>query len=362
MAAKTPDHIADRLRDIRGKMNGLSCEGLLVTNMVHVRYLSGFTGTEAALLIRKMSQYLMTDSRYVTQAGKQAKGYKVIQITRRDQGYAENIINKNVKNLAFEPDGMTHARYLDLKKLLKGVKLVRFDDTIRKKREVKTDAEARLIKKAADIAKKAFDDVAGKIAPGMTENEVAAMLEAKMRELGSEKVPFDTIVASGKRGALPHGVASDKKLGKGDLVTIDFGAVYKGYQSDQTITVSLGKPSAKKREIYEIVRSAQEKAIAIIRPGAVMMDIDAAAREHIKGQGYGKYFGHGLGHGVGLETHEGPSLAPSSKDKLKTGNVVTVEPGIYIPSFGGVRIEDMVIVTRTGCRPLTNSGGPLREL
>jgi len=355
-------YMRERLRPVRRSVAGLSAQGLLVTNMTNVRWLSGFTGSEAVLIIKQRSLHLLTDSRYLAQASRECKGYKIVQVSRRTDDLASVVRRLNIQRLAYEADGMTHARYLELKHAMKDVCMVRLKQGVAGLRAKKDARERRLIRRAADIAGRALREVLELVKPGAVESEVALRLETRMRELGSEETPFRTIVASGLRGAMPHGMASDKKIRKGELVTIDFGAVYKGYQSDQTVTVCAGRASRRQREIYQTVREARRMALGKMKPGVPCVEVDAAAREHIESRGYGKYFGHGLGHGVGLETHEAPVLAPRSRDVLQEGMVATVEPGIYIPGWGGVRIEDMVLVTRNGVEILTSSGGPLMEL
>jgi Xaa-Pro aminopeptidase len=360
MKRTLPAEIKARLAAVRRELAGLGAEALLVTDMVNVRYLSGFTGSEAVLLVTRRGQSLLVDSRYTTQAAGQAPGYAVVQTARRPEELRDAAARLKVRRLAFEAEGISHARFLELKRAMKGVALVRMNDVIGRLRARKTAAEVRRIQRAADIARRAFGEVWPRVRPGMRETELAAALEARMRELGSEKAAFDTIVASGPRGALPHGVATGRKMRAGELVTVDFGAIFEGYQSDQTITFALGRPSAKLARIYATVREAHDRALARVRPGEVAREVDRAAREHIAAAGFGDYFGHGLGHGVGLETHEAPMLNARGKAVLAEGNVVTIEPGIYIPGLGGVRIEDMALVTRTGARVLTRSGGPLR--
>jgi Xaa-Pro aminopeptidase len=360
--AELPPFARSRLAAVRKQVNSLAAQGMIVTNMVSVRWLSGFTGSEAALLITARGHYILVDSRYTTQAGQEANGFKVTLITRKPGEIAGLCRGLKIQRLAFESDGMTHARFLELKKEMKGVKLVPFGDGIKHLRAIKNAEEVRLIQRAADIARRAFKDLTPRLKPGMKESALSLLLETRMRELGSGQAPFPAIVASGPRGALPHGIASDRKMRKGELVTVDFGAIYRGYQSDQTITFCLGRPGKRQREIYEAVRAAHDRALAAVRPGASCKDVDRIARDVIAARGFGDYFGHGLGHGVGLETHEEPALSPRSKSVLEPGMVVTIEPGIYIPGFGGVRIEDMALVTKEGYRLLTGSGGILREL
>jgi Xaa-Pro aminopeptidase len=358
-----PNEVKLRLKSIRQQLNKQNAGALLVTDMENIRYLSGFTGTEATLIITRRSQYVLADSRYMTQAGREAKGYIISEISSRNASQIADLVKKKkVSALAFEAEGMTHGRFLEIKKAMTKIKLVRFKDAIIKSRAIKTSFEVLSIKKAADIAAQAFDDVLCKAKPGVKESSFALFLETRMRELGSGQAPFTTIVASGKRGALPHGVASDKKIKKGELVTVDFGAIYNGYQSDQTITFCLGKATKKQKLVYNTVKDAHDLAMENVKAGVRIKKIDGLARDFIKNAGFGKYFGHGLGHGVGLSTHEAPSLSPLAKGVLEEGMIITIEPGIYIPGWGGVRIEDMLLVKKGGYRLLTSSGRQLQEI
>ncbi len=362
MAGKLSEAARTRLRSLRRDLRAQALDALVVTNLSNLRYLCGFTGTMGSLVIGLRSQRLLVDTRYATQAAKQAPGFKIVDTTHRAVDLADQFCALKAERVAYEADHLTHARFLELKRAAKGVKLVRVNDVLSRMRARKDPAEARLIKRAANIALDAFNAVLPLAKPGMSENQFALALETRMRELGSSKAAFDTIVASGPRGALPHGVASDKKMKKGELVTVDFGAIYRGYQSDQTITFCLGRARKKQRLIYDTVRRAHDLALAAIAPGVACQQVDKIARDVIEAAGYGEYFGHGLGHGVGLDTHEAPNLNRLNKSLLEVGHVVTVEPGIYLPGWGGVRIEDMALVTATGSRLLTASGGDLREL
>jgi len=337
-------------------------DGLMVTDPFNLRWLTGFTGGEGVALLAGRRRRLLTDSRYTTQAADEAAGFKIVKFLRRAEEVAEAAGKLGVKTLAFEAGGMTHGRFLELEKAMGPITLVPLPADLKKLRAVKDAEEIRLIARAAKIAREALRECLPLLQPGRREREFAADLEAAMRRAGSGPAPFETIVASGPRGALPHGAAAERKMKKGDLVTIDFGAIYGGYQSDQTVTVALGRPSSGLKNIYAVVREAQRRAIRLIRPGAVCQAVDLAARDYIREQGYGDYFGHGLGHGVGLETHEEPLLNFRSETVLLPGMVVTVEPGIYLPGVGGVRIEDMALVTASGCRLLTASSGTLREI
>ena len=337
-------------------------DGLLVTGLPNVRYLSGYTGSDATLWLEARAKVLFTDSRYVTQAKIEAPDFRVIEYRRKVEEICDHLARRKIQRLGFESARLTHALYRDFRRRLKKIALVPLLSELEKFRAQKTAAEVKKIQRAGAIARKAFEQVRPLLKPGVREREVALELEHLMKHLGADQVAFATIVASGRRGALPHGVASAKKLKAGELVTLDFGCAWQGCNSDQTITVCLGEPTAKQKRIYEIVREAQKRAIAAVRPGAGLRVVDAQARDYIRAQGFGQYFGHGLGHGVGLEIHEEPALGPRGQGRLEAGMVITVEPGIYLPGWGGVRIEDMVLVTETGRRALTHSSGPLRIL
>lgn len=222
-------------------------------------------------------------------------------------------------------------------------------------RRRKEPVEISLIRDSVKVLDKGFRTAGKTLAAGVREKDAALLIERSFRESGGDSTAFDTIIASGFRGALPHGKASDKRIRKGELVVVDMGVVLNGYNSDETRTYCIGRASAEQRKVYSTVLSAQELAIGKIRPGVKAAEVDKTARGHIEKAGYGKYFGHGLGHGVGLDVHEGPSLSPNSADVLEEGMVVTVEPGIYIPGWGGVRIEDMVRVAKGGAEVLTKT-------
>jgi len=345
---------------IRKLLQKLNLDGILVSGLPNVRYLSGYTGSDATLWLSARSRLLFTDSRYTTQARTESPDFKIIEYRRKAEEIAQTLTKLGVRRAGFESGRLTYAFYREYRKHLRGVKLTPLRQELERLRAKKTAAEIRKIQRAGAIARQALERVMPMLRPGVREREVALELEHLMKRLGAEQVPFPTIVASGRRGAFPHGVASPKKLKAKELVTLDFGCSFQGYNSDQTLTFCLGEPSAKQRRIYEIVRQAQAWAISGIRPGASLRAVDALARDSIREQGFGPCFGHGLGHGVGLEVHEEPYLSAAGKGRLEAGMVVTVEPGVYIPGWGGVRIEDMVAVTATGARRLTRSGGPLR--
>lgn len=315
------------------------------------------------MLVTASQTKLLTDFRYIEQAGKEAELYDVIQYGAqgaypRVKTCAEIF---SLHKIAFESNFATYATYRRMEKELSGMKLIPVElDALR---SIKDATELACIKKAVEMADAAFLHILSFIKPGVSEQAIALELEYKMKSLGAEKTAFDTIVASGERGAMPHGMPSEKIIKEGELVTMDFGAVYKGYHSDITRTVSVGKANEKQREIYDIVLRAQLAGVAAVRAGLTGKTVDAAARNFITEAGYGEYFGHGLGHAVGLYIHEEPRLSPSNTTvKLEKNMVVTVEPGIYLPDWGGVRIEDTVVVGDAGCEVLTASSKQLIEL
>lgn len=351
------------LRKVQETIASMGLDALLVTGPENRRYLSGFSGTSGYLLISKDKALLITDFRYFEQAAKQASAFEVVKAHGIPEETLINIIRQSdFKSLGFEADHLTYQQYKNYKEKLFGTALTPTREIIEKFRETKNSSELQAIYKAVEIADKAFEHILGYLKPGIKERDVANELEYFMKKMGSDRPAFDSIVASGARAALPHGVASEKILEKGDLVVLDFGAVYQGYHSDITRTVVLGKASEQQKNIYETVLEAQLRAIDKIKPGVTCMDVDAVARNFITEKGYGSNFGHGLGHSVGLAIHEKPSLAPRDSRILTQGNVVTVEPGIYIEGWGGVRIEDIVTVTEDSAIVITKATKKLYEL
>ena len=341
------------LQKLRAKFEKYGLDSILISNLDNVRYLSDFTGGEGSLLITQGENYFLTDSRYVTQASEQTTGFIVRKYEKRESEISDLASRLNIKNLGFEPLYVTFKVYRKLLEKLEGIAFTPIDEGLDSLRGVKEDTEVELIREAIRIASESFVKLVGEIEIGMQERDIALEMEYLMRKMGAEKVSFDTIVASGKRAALPHGIATSKKIEEGDLILIDYGARYQGYYSDETQTVVVGKPSARQEEIYEVVKEAQEKAFEAIRPGIDVTEVDAAARDHIKKAGFEEYFGHGTGHGVGLAVHESPRISPLGEGVLEEGMVFTVEPGIYIPEWGGIRLEDMVRVTSHGYEKLT---------
>ncbi len=337
-----------RIDKLRGYMAEENLSSVIIKNLKNVHYFSGYTGTSAYLLITMDHLYLFTDFRYIQQSRSQCPMYEICDVSKEKiEDYLARCETTGFENLS-----ISYNDYLELSK--KANKLVPLGDKILEFRSVKDDEEISLIAKAEEIGDKAFEKLLSYAKDGMTEREIALFLEFHMKKLGAEGLSFDTIVASGVRGALPHGVATDKKIAKGELVTVDFGCVYNGYSSDMTRTFAVGDISDELGRIYETVLLAQTTSLDMIKSGVKASDVHMNALSIIQ-EKYPGSFGHGLGHGLGLDIHESPNLSPRNENMLKTGNVVTVEPGIYIPDVGGVRIEDVALVTENGCINLTKS-------
>lgn len=346
----------NRLGNIRRKMASLDIDAVLVTKRVNYVYLSGFTGTAAILFISRERAALLTDFRYVEQASMQAPDYEIIRYTSDQFGEINRLLkSEGIKRLAFEDCHLSYKQYMQYSEKLETDEFVPLGGIIEELRSVKDQTEIGLIRKAVDIADGVFTHILGFIKPGITELDIAYEMEYYMKRLGAEGPSFETIVASGKRASMPHGVASEKKLEQGDVLTLDYGAIYKGYCSDITRTIFIGKPDEELEKIYRIVLDANRKGLESVKSGILAKEADLAARDFINEAGYGDNFGHGLGHGVGLEIHEDPTLSIRGDMVLKDGMVVTVEPGIYIPDLGGVRIEDMVVVNGENALVLTGS-------
>ncbi len=355
----------NRVERARQLFDTFDIDALLVTSSSNRFYLSGFKGSSGVLLITKDEAILVTDFRYKTQAAEQAEGYRVVMHTDPiPQEVAKLTKELFVRKLGFEQDHVTYSTYRTYEKQLDDntTELVPVSGLVEKLRLIKDESEIKIVKDAASIADAAFSHIIEYIRPGLTEREVSNELEFFMRKNGAISSSFDIIVASGYRSALPHGVASDKKIETGELVTLDFGAYYKGYCSDITRTVAIGNVSDELKEIYQVVYDAQMLGMKGIKPGMTGKDADALTRDYIASKGYGDYFGHSTGHGIGLDVHEGPALSMKSDTILEPGMLVTVEPGIYISGLGGVRIEDDALITKDGNESLTYSTKTLLTL
>lgn len=297
--------------------------------------------------------FLVVDSRYIHQAKNECPGIRALESNDRVGAIQTLARREGVNRIGFDPRRVTLSQFEELKQGsdIKWMPLSKGLDAVRQKKD---SEEKRLLKKAASISSAALVAILGTIEAGMKEQELSLLLELEIKRGGAEAIPFPFIVASGKRGALPHGLASNKRIRKGEMVTIDFGAVYRGYCSDETTTLAVGRPTEKQRRVYRAVKEAHDRAIGKVRPGVERRTIDAAARNVIEKAGLGKFFGHGTGHGVGLAIHEEPRIAPKQRGAIEAGMVFTIEPGVYIPGWGGVRIEDMVWVTKDGCELMSS--------
>jgi len=350
-----------RLQNLKELMRKKNIEAFVIYKPVNVTYITGFTGDDSVAFVTHDRAIFITDGRYTEQAVKEVKNFEVIEHKNGiKEVLKEYIKTLGIKKLAFE-ESVSYGQYRELKEFLE-IDLIPEVNVVETLRMVKDDQEIENIKKAQNITDKAFEYLLNFIKVGMTEKEVALELEYFMKKQGAEALSFDTIVASGKRSSLPHGKASEKVIEEGDFVTIDFGCKVNGYCSDMTRTIVMGRASEKQKEIYNIVLEAQQKAIDNLKAGLMAKEADLLARSLIEEKGYGKYFTHSLGHGVGLEIHEAPSLSFKKEEILKERVVVTVEPGIYIPDFSGVRIEDMVLLKEDGVINLTKSPKYLIEL
>ena len=344
-----------KLEKLRKALLKENVDALLITNPFNRRYMTGFTGSSGVVIVSKNDAVFITDFSYTEQAKKEVKHFRIIeQETSLFESVAQQVHSMGIQSLGFEKESLLYSEYEVYKKKIKA-DFVPLSGLIEKIRLIKTDEEIKIIKVACEIADAAFTYILNYIKPGVTELEVSNELEFFMRKQGATSSSFDTIVASGLRSALPHGVASNKVIEKGDFVTLDFGAIYNGYVSDITRTIAVGNPDEQLVEIYNIVLEAQLLALEKVAPGMTGLEADQVARDYITEKGYGPNFGHSTGHGIGLEVHEGPTLSYRSQTVLEPHMVVTIEPGIYLPHLGGVRIEDDIVITQTGNEKLTHS-------
>lgn len=330
-------------------------DAILITDLKNLRYFTGFTGSSGIGLFTKRGGFFITDFRYKEQSYREVKGWEIIIEQKRFQAIKKLRDKLKLKRLAFEPS-ITFENLENLKRL--GFEVLPLKKHLLRVREIKRPEEINFIKEAIKRAEEGFLRIKDLIKPGIIELDIATELEYQIKKLGSKTLPFEPIVASGENSAMPHARASTKRLNPGDLVVIDWGAEANGYFSDMTRTFllssSMDSLKDEKRKIYQIALKAQQTAIQSIKPDILTSELDRAARDFISRHGYGKAFGHSTGHGIGLDVHELPHISMAHKEKLKPGMVFTVEPGIYIPGVGGVRIEDMVLVTSGGFEILTS--------
>jgi Xaa-Pro aminopeptidase len=346
-----------RRRRAQEKIAKVGADAALITTGQNVRYLTGLSSSNAALLIPASgTSVLATDSRYALAAERDCPDLELITERFIESRLAAETVTRGLGTVAVETQDLTVERHADLVAAASGVRLIPFGHAIEELRMVKDATELELLATACRISDQALADTFCLIRPGLTERALAAALDRRMVELGAARPAFDTIVASGPNGAIPHHSPGDRPLRRGDLITMDFGAMYGGYNADMTRTVALGEPAGWQREIYDLVATAQRAGIEAVRPGTDVGDVDAAARDLIRDAGHEEHFQHGLGHGIGLQVHEAPLMGYGRTGKLATRVPVTVEPGVYLPGKGGVRIED-VLVTGSVSEAASGGGG-----
>lgn len=346
-----------RLGTVRRKLEEIGLDAILITDITNIRYLISFTGSSGILIITHEKAVFVTDFRYKIQAEDEVVGVELrIEKDKRPETIRDIINDLEVKTLGFEARALSFELYSQLSERLNTIKLRPTKDLVEELRSIKEESELSFIKNAITVAEEAFRSIFGLIRPAVRERDISLSLEYELKKRGSALTPFDIIVAAGERAALPHARTSENFIKEGDLVIIDWGAESGGYLCDISRTFLPGgkRDIEKEREIYEIVLSAQREAIEKAVPGMSYAGLDAIARDFIKDAGYGEYFSHGLGHGVGLSIHEAPHISWQGEGVLKEGMVFTIEPGIYIPGFGGVRIEDMVFLKEDGAKFLTS--------
>jgi len=341
----------NRIKKVKDVIKKKGLDAILITDLTNIRYISNFTGSNAYIFLTAKDNYFFTDGRYTMQSKNEVKGFKIGICKDVFKEMPNYLPKKGIKKIGYEDESLTCSQFRLFKKHFKKKKFYPVSEDLKLLRAVKDEGELKLIRKATKVSEETLLEIKKKIKPGITESYLANEFERLAKEKGAEGLSFDTILVSGKNSALVHGKPSNKKIRDGDLVLIDFGCVYKGYRSDQTVTYGVGKLSKKVLDIYETVKTAQLKALESIRSGVELIKPYKIAEEHIKSKGY--EFVHGLGHGVGLQIHEQPNVSLTSKGVFQEGMVVTVEPGIYVENVGGVRLEDLIVITKDGYKKLT---------
>ncbi|EHI74674.1 Aminopeptidase YpdF (MP-, MA-, MS-, AP-, NP-specific) [Streptococcus criceti] len=344
-----------RVEKLLAALEKTACDGFLVTNLTNIYYLTGFYGTAGTVFLSKQQRLFLTDSRYSLLARDQVKGFEIIETRQPLADIAEIIKGDQLTAIGFEGEAISYHYYQQLKESFADYCLQSLTDLIEQLRMIKDSSEIEAIRQACKISDQAFLDVLDFIKPNQTsEIEVANFLDFRMRERGATGPSFDFIVVSGRRSAMPHGRASEKIICQGETLTLDFGCVYHHYVSDITRTIHIGQPSDEERSVYDIVRKSNQAVIDSVKAGMKRCDYDGLARRVIDQAGYGACFTHGIGHGIGLDIHEGPYFGQST-DLVESGMAITDEPGIYLDGKFGVRIEDDILVTETGCEVLTKA-------
>ena len=355
MAGSAMERLVDVLRSSQA-------DAFLVNSVVSRHYLTGFRAGDGALLITKDGAELLMDSRYIEAAQQEARNCTVLLFSRLYETLRERLAAHNVKTLMIEQSNTSLAQWDALRKQLPNITLINspvLDEAIERLRMIKTPEQLASLRRAQKITEDGFAHMLNFLRPGITERDAALEMEFFMRKQGAERVAFEFIVVTGEKTSMPHGVPGDKVIRRGDFVTMDTGVVIDGMHSDMTRTVAIGEVNDEQRKVYEIVRKAQETAIAAVHAGVACKAVDDAARDVIKAAGYGDYFGHSTGHGIGFQVHEAPNFSPMSTAIAEPNMVLSVEPGIYLPGRFGVRIEDLVCVTENGCEDLTHANKEL---
>ena len=344
-----------RQQDLRKVLDERGLDGMLITNLTNVRYISGFTGSAASCLITPEGQYFITDGRYIEQSKAQVKGFeRFIDMSSHLSQIKDNNLNSNGFKLAFEGDHMSYALYENMISVFPNTKWENASMILEDLASVKDDHELECIRTAVEVTDKVYEEILPMLRPGFTEKQVANTMVSKYREY-AEGEAYSPIVATGPNGALPHAIPTDREFENGDFIVIDAAAKYGGYHADMTRTPVIGEATEKHKEVYSIVKEAQQRGCDIAKAGVPCKEVDAATREYISEMGYGEYYTHGTGHGLGLEIHTSPRFSPQSEQVLEVNNVMTIEPGIYLAGWGGVRIEDDVIIGKDNCEILNQT-------
>ena len=344
-----------RQKDLRMVLDERGLDGMLITNLTNVRYISGFTGSAASCLITPEGQYFVTDGRYIEQSKAQVKGFeRFIDMNSHLSQIKDNNLNPNGFKLAFEGDHMSYALYENMISVFPNTKWENASMILEDLASVKDDHELECIRTAVEVTDKVYEEILHMLRPGFTEKQVANTMVSKYREY-AEGEAYSPIVATGPNGALPHAIPTDREFENGDFIVIDAAAKYGGYHADMTRTPVIGEATEKHKEVYSIVKEAQQRGCDIAKAGVPCKEVDAATREYISEMGYGEYYTHGTGHGLGLEIHTSPRFSPQSEQVLEVNNVMTIEPGIYLAGWGGVRIEDDVIIGKDNCEILNQT-------
>ena len=344
-----------RQKDLRMVLDERGLDGMLITNLTNVRYISGFTGSAASCLITPEGQYFVTDGRYIEQSKAQVKGFeRFIDMNSHLSQIKDNNLNPNGFKLAFEGDHMSYALYENMISMFPNTKWENSSMILEDLASVKDDHELECIRTAVEVTDKVYEEILPMLRPGFTEKQVANTMVSKYREY-AEGEAYSPIVATGPNGALPHAIPTEREFQNGDFIVIDAAAKYGGYHADMTRTPVVGKATEKHKEVYSIVKEAQQRGCDIAKAGVPCKEVDAATRDYIGEMGYGEYYTHGTGHGLGLEIHTSPRFSPQSEQVLEVNNVMTIEPGIYLAGWGGVRIEDDIIIGQDDCEILNQT-------